>query len=193
MTDTLPFAAPAHGYLTLRLDALNSMAKELAGRRHETTLGLTLREVRILLIVRENPGISIGQLIQRSYLEKTIVSRCVTALARLGWVARNVSEVDTRQFSLSLTKPGQVAATKAAEIATHFIDHMLSVLSARERDVLDTALERMIALMQVEFQGESPHLSVKKARLPSASQEGAGRDDSNGEKRTRARAGHAPR
>lgn len=59
----------------------------------------------------------------------------------------------TRQFSLTLTKKRHTAATLSAQIATDFIVRMMSVLSAQERAVLDTALEKMIALMHEDFDG----------------------------------------
>ncbi|WP_155247823.1 hypothetical protein ABL850_28585 [Variovorax paradoxus] len=56
-----------------------------------------------------------------------------------------------------MTKKRHTAATLSAQIATDFIVRMMSVLSAQERAVLDTALEKMIALMHEDFDGATAH------------------------------------
>lgn len=149
MTDEAPRGE--RGYMTLRLDALNSMAKQLGSRNHEAALGLALREVRLLLLIQDHPGLSVGELVALSFLERTLVSKGVTQLSQLGLVERRVDARDARQFGLRLTRKGQGAARTASTIARTGIADMLSVLTPHEREVFETALEKMTAKVQADL------------------------------------------
>lgn len=142
---------PPRTYMTLRLDALNSMAKQLGSRRHEKALGLTLRDVRLLLLIHERPGLTVGELVDMSFLERTMVSKGITQLSQLGLVERNVGTADARQMGLTLTTRGQAAAEKASAIALEGIGDMLSVLSPHERDIFEVALEKLTLKVRTDL------------------------------------------
>lgn len=150
MTEKIPSTSPS-GYMTLRLDALNSMAKQLGSRSHEAALGLTLREVRLLLLIQEHPGLSVSELVARSFLERTLVSKGVTQLCQLGLAERRADARDARQIGLRLTRKGQTAARTASAIARTGIEGMLSVLTPQEREIFEGALEKMTAKVQSDL------------------------------------------
>ncbi|WP_434670990.1 MarR family winged helix-turn-helix transcriptional regulator (plasmid) [Klebsiella sp. B345] len=143
---------PPRTYMTLRLDALNSMAKQLGSRSHEQALGLSLRDVRLLLLIHEQPGLTVSELVDMSFLERTMVSKGITQLSQLGLVDRNIITADARQIGLTLTIKGQDTARKASDIALEGIGGMLSVLTPHERDVFEVALEKMTAKVRADLE-----------------------------------------
>lgn len=139
-------------YMTLRLDALNSMAKQLGSYSHEKAFGLTLRDVRLLLLIQEQSGLTVTELVERSFMERTTVSKGVTKLNQLGLVKRNPIISDARHIGLTLTSRGEEIARQASEIALKGINGMLSVLTPTEREVFETALEKMTAKVSADLE-----------------------------------------
>ena len=134
---------PPRTYMTLRLDALNSMAKQLGSWAHEKVSGLSLRDVRLLLLIRERPGMTVGELVEMSFLERTIVSKSLTQLSQKKLVERCSVIGDARQIGLRLSSTGEVTAREASEIALSGINGMMSVLTPHERETFEIALEKM--------------------------------------------------
>lgn len=137
--------APPGGYLTLRLDVMNGLAKELAGRQHQRQLGLMLREVRLVLIIETSPGLTMGQLIARSFLEKTLVSKAITRLCSLGLVERRIGSQDARHVTLHLTRAGEATAEQAGSIARSYLDAWMTVLTQEEREAFDATIHKLTA------------------------------------------------
>ncbi|MGY2049763.1 MarR family winged helix-turn-helix transcriptional regulator [Methylobacterium sp. JK268] len=138
--------------MTLRLDALNSMAKQLGSRLHEKALGLSLRDVRLLLLVHEQPGLTVGELVEMSFLERTLVSKSVTQLSRMKLVKRCAVVEDARQVGLRLTATGEETARRAREIALNGINGMMSVLTPHEREIFEIALEKMTLKVSTDLE-----------------------------------------
>ena len=77
-------------------------------------------------------------------MHKTKVSRAVAELEELGFVARADSEEDRREELLYLTAKGKTAYSDLAPKAVEFAAHLLDDLSATERRVLESAIDRLL-------------------------------------------------
>lgn len=154
------------GHLTLRLDAINAMWKALGTIDHEATIGLSLREARLLLIVRQEPDLTISQLVERSFLEKTIVSRAVTRLCQMKLLRRSVGSADARHLHVALTRKGAAVAERADDIATSGIERTMSVLTPQERKVFETALEKIGAVLAGNLRAARAAPDAERAAAP---------------------------
>jgi hypothetical protein len=65
---------PRLEHLNFRLDVLSELAKGVASGLYEAECDVTLRDLRVLRFVGMQPGISLGPLIELTYLEKTLVT-----------------------------------------------------------------------------------------------------------------------
>src|SRR5688500_6532504 len=97
---------PAIDFLTFRLDVLSDQAKQIASNVYEQACGVSLRELRILRQAYHRPGITQSEVAAGAYLEKTLVSKLVTALSRRGLLVRRIGEEDARWVQLFLTEEG---------------------------------------------------------------------------------------
>lgn len=136
---------PASIYITLRLDVLSGLMKEVAEAAHQARDGVSVREVRLLLLVREHPGLTISRLVELSFMEKTMVSKAVTALTRAGLIQRQIGQEDARQVSLELTRKGKGVADRAHQYVLDATDAVMSVLKPDLRKAFDEALGQLTA------------------------------------------------
>jgi DNA-binding MarR family transcriptional regulator len=127
---------PRLEHLNFQLDVLSELAKGVASGLYEAECGVTLRELRVLRFVGIQPGISLGPLIALTYLEQTLVSKLVTALAKRGLLTRATGTVDARVINLYLTKEGQAIVRKSDRIGKIFDQQMMSVLAPDEKEAL---------------------------------------------------------
>lgn len=125
----------------MRLDILSALFKDLGELMHQRKYGLSVREVRLLLQIHHNPGLTMTQLVDLTYMDKTITSRAVTSLSQKGLVQRLVGEQDARQVNLVLTARGEELALEASSSVTSHTEKAMSELSSKERDVFDRALD----------------------------------------------------
>lgn len=83
-----------------------SMAANLT-RRYEGELKLTATELRIVLHLAQDGALNAAQIVVKTAMEKSKVSRAVTQLQKAGFVERSVSMEDQRSKTLTLTERGQ--------------------------------------------------------------------------------------
>lgn len=148
---------PPSIYITLRLDILSGLMKERAEAAHQARDGVSVREVRLLLLVRKHPGITMGRLVELSFMEKTMVSKAVTALTRAGLIQREIGESDARQVVLALTRKGKGVAERAHRFVLDTGEIRMSVLTPGQRRTFDEALEKLTEhLLEQRAQGLDP-------------------------------------
>lgn len=105
---------------------------------------VTLPQLRVLLQVRDSPGITTGQLAQSLGITVSTTSGLVAKLADSGLVARGHNEQDRRQIPLELTVEGKAQAGQLADYATPFLHQVAETLGER-LDATTGALEILAA------------------------------------------------
>ena len=70
-------------------------------------LGYSIREMRVLRIVDDNPGITFVEIWEKSGLERSLTSRILQKLIGDGLLFRNSSGTDARKYHLATTPKGQ--------------------------------------------------------------------------------------
>jgi DNA-binding MarR family transcriptional regulator len=134
---------PRLEHLNFRLDVLSELAKGVASGVYEAECDVTLRDLRVLRFVGMQPGISLGPLIELTYLERTLVSKLVTTLANRGLLTRSTGSTDARVIHLHLTRKGEAIVRKCERIGKMFDERLMSVLSAEEKRVLFHCVEKL--------------------------------------------------
>lgn len=100
--------------------------------RNATTLlaplGLHHREFRLMAILANSRGLTVGELAELAVLERPTVSKMVDRLAAEGWVLRVDHPLDRRRTPLALTAEGQARLEAAIPIVE-------TLFSRYQRDV----------------------------------------------------------
>lgn len=153
---------PRLEHLNFHLDVLSALAKGVASGLYEAECGVTLRDLRVLRFVGMQPGISLGPLVTLTYLEKTLVSKLVTDLARRGLLVRSTGTQDARVIQLHLTRQGKTIVGKCDKIGKQFDEQLMSVLSPEEKKTLFLCIDKLT--QHVEEGGEWTQPSTRRKR-----------------------------
>ena len=132
-------------YLTYRLDSLTAEAIRMANEVYERECGFPVRDLRILRLVDDNPGITFSELATEAKLERSLTSRILTKLIDKGLIRRKLVKNDARQFNLSTTAKGHEIRNAASVFGDAMERHLLQPLSDREREMLFTCLRKLTA------------------------------------------------
>lgn len=87
--------------------------------------GLNLSQWRVLAAVADKPGRTAAQVAMMTPMDKTIVSRAVSSLIKLGVIKKSASKDDKRRFSLSVTPRGNEIYIKISKQLSKAIDPSL--------------------------------------------------------------------
>ena len=130
-------------YITLTLDVVNERLKTQAAELYQRECGVSLREVRLLRFIASEPGLTLTRLIERASLEKTLVSKAITALVRRDLVLRAIGAEDARRISLELTDAGVAAVMSAEPIGRFAIRTFDAAMTDEEQAVFQRCLQKL--------------------------------------------------
>jgi DNA-binding MarR family transcriptional regulator len=131
--------APRIAYLVGRVDRLLRRSLGDALKLH----GLSLADYTTLSVLRDRGGLSNAQLARRSLITPQAMNEVLARLERNGLVQRSADPVHGRIRPAALTATG-VAALRAADADVDVAERaLLRRLSAADRKLLRTLLERI--------------------------------------------------
>lgn len=107
-------------------------------------LGLTTAQLRVLSMVREQPGVTAGELAARLSVTPPTISGIVDRLVRLGLVRREDDESDRRLVRNHLTERGEAACTRLEKGGDIFTKRILEEMNSHDLDALVTGLTAFI-------------------------------------------------
>lgn len=152
---------------------MSSIAQDGIGAANalfERRFGWSVRELRVLRLVRAHPGITFTALAQATKFERTLTSRTVTQLIRAGLVTRANSARDGRIFTLSITPAGEAVCAEADPMTVALEELMLAPLAAPERAALQAMLERVRDWVKAGYPEQVarhyPELAPRPSRKP---------------------------
>ncbi|MFM9923729.1 MarR family transcriptional regulator [Variovorax sp. H27-G14] len=131
-------------YINVLLDQATERTRDRGSRVYEIELGISLRDIRLLRAVGGSPGITMGQLVQVCAIEKTLVSKLVSALVQRDLLKRQIGNEDARQIHLYLSKAGVDLVMRAEPIGHEMEARFLDCLSVAEADTLRRTLAKII-------------------------------------------------
>lgn len=137
--------------LTYQLASVAEDGISNAGRIFETRFGLSVYEIRVLRLIRDNPSVTFTQLAQLTKFERTATSRMLSRLIKAGLVQRTNSPVDARRFTLTVTQAGQDLCEQADPISLALEAMMLEPLSEPEQEALRSMLGRILTWVRAGY------------------------------------------
>jgi DNA-binding MarR family transcriptional regulator len=106
-------------------------------------LGYSIREIRVLRIVDDNPGITFVEIWEKSGLERSLTSRILQKLIGDGLLARVSSGTDARKYHLSTTARGQALRQRGRVMSDALEALLLDPFPAEDRARLFDQIERL--------------------------------------------------
>jgi DNA-binding MarR family transcriptional regulator len=106
-------------------------------------LGCSIREIRVLRIVDDNPGITFVEIWEKSGLERSLTSRILQKLIGDGLLLRTSSGTDARKYHLSTTPQGQALIQRGRVMSDALEALLLAPFPAADRTRLFDQIERL--------------------------------------------------
>lgn len=121
------------------------LARDL--RREAESLGVTSRQVTLLWLIRERPGLSLRELAAEERISAPALSGHVDRLERAGLIARARSVSDRRRVGLTLTDDGARLLKRVRARRTGWLTDRLRELEPADRAAIEAALEPLRRLL----------------------------------------------
>ena len=130
-------------FLPYRLSVLSNRISQDIARLYAARFGLGITEWRLIAVLGRYPGLSAGELAERTAMDKVAVSRAVASLLAAGRLTRGIHGNDRRRSVLQLSDEGDRVYAQVAPAALAYEQRLLSNLDAGDR----AALSRLIDLL----------------------------------------------
>ena len=132
-------------FVPYRLSVLSNRVSSAIARTYSERFDLTIPEWRCIAVLGGAPGLSAGDVAQRTAMDKVQVSRAIARLVEKKREARVVDASDGRVARLSLTAKGRAIYDEVAPLALKLEAKLLEALNAAERASLDKIMAKLNA------------------------------------------------
>jgi DNA-binding MarR family transcriptional regulator len=116
-------------------------------RRETEALGITGRQVTLLWLVREHPGLTLGELAAHERISAPSLSAHVDRLERAGLLERVRSSDDRRRVGLELTPGGTRLLRRVRARRTTWLAERLATLDEPQLEAVERAIAPLAALL----------------------------------------------
>ncbi len=134
--------------LTYNLSAITEDGIGSANHIFETRFGWSVRELRVLRIVRSTPGVTFTALAALTKFDRSLTSRILSSLIKAGLIERTNSAEDARIFTLKSTSDGEALCGRADPLTADLEALMLQPLAENERDAFLAMIDRVRTWVQ---------------------------------------------
>ena len=117
------------------------------GRDILSDFDITTPQFLALVVLKDRPGITMGELCERLYLACSTATDLIDRMEKNGYLERNRDPDDRRVIRLSITEKGQNIIDQQNNARRRYVDSILKQLTQEEIDQLAQALEKLDALM----------------------------------------------
>jgi len=121
------------------------LSREL--RRETEQLGITSRQVTLLWLIHQNPGLSLRELAAEERISAPALSGYVDRLEKAGLLERVRDESDRRRVGLTLTSEGERLLKRVRARRTTWLADRLRGLEEDELEALERAIEPLGKLL----------------------------------------------
>ncbi|MCS7275792.1 MAG: MarR family transcriptional regulator [Dehalococcoidia bacterium] len=122
------------------------------GRLEEwSEMGLTITQIRLLFLLRRNPGATATALANELDVSPPVLTRMVDRLVRHGLVQRQMASDDRRRVCHYLTPKGADTVQRLEDVGRTQLRAVLAQLSDQELVQVVEALERLWALIESQM------------------------------------------
>jgi DNA-binding MarR family transcriptional regulator len=130
-------------YLPYRLSVASNAVSGLIARAYQDRFGLTIPQWRVICVLAEDGGMTQGQIVARTVMDKVTVSRAAQELLKRRLVARSDHQADGRSHVLALTAEGTGLHAEIAPLALAYEAALISGLAPDEVGLLKRLLARL--------------------------------------------------
>jgi len=137
--DELVLDVYLHGGLSVGSNAVS----DLIARAYQDRFGLAVPQWRLICVLAEDGGLTQGQLVARTVMDKVTVSRAAQGLLRRHLVDRSEHQADGRSHVLTLTQEGASLYAEIAPLALAYEAALIAGLAPDEVALLKRLLARL--------------------------------------------------
>lgn len=130
-------------FIPYRLSILTNRVSSAIARHYSERFNLSIPEWRVIAVLGQNPGLSAREVAERTAMDKVQVSRAVASLLAAKRLTREAHVSDGRVAHLSLSAKGRAIYEEVVPLALGLEKRLLSVLTAKERAMLDQLLTKL--------------------------------------------------
>lgn len=130
-------------FMPYRLSVLTNRVSTAIARHYSERFNLSIPEWRVIAVLGQSPGLSAREVAQRTAMDKVQVSRAVASLLAARRLTKEAHVSDGRVAHLSLSARGRAIYEEVVPLALRLEKRLLSVLTAKERDMLDQLLTKL--------------------------------------------------
>lgn len=113
--------------------------------------GLTLPQMRLLKAIKEQAGVSGASIARTCQVTPQTLQAMLTRAEREGWITRDISAINHRILTASLTRKGEMALASGLAAAAEIEEKIWSGVSAHTLDQLNLTLEHGLANLRGEI------------------------------------------
>ncbi len=110
-------------------------------KKRLTEFGLTPIQVLVIEALRDEEGVSAGELGKKLVLDSATLSGVLDRLAERGWIVKEIDAVDRRSLRIYLGDPAKRLAEPIGEQRQKANDDIMEELSTEERALLKRLLK----------------------------------------------------
>jgi len=130
-------------FVPFRLNRLAAEVSRALARVYGERFGIDIAEWRVIATLGDREQARAQDIALSTRMHKSMVSRAVTRLMALGWVARTANAKDRREAPLHLTEAGEAVYAQLVPIVLDYQERLLGELSAGERRMLERLLGKL--------------------------------------------------
>ena len=130
-------------YLPYRLSVASNAVSGLIARAYQDRFGLTVPQWRLICVLAEDGGLTQGQIVARTVMDKVTVSRAAQGLLKRRMVERSDHHADGRSHVLALTTEGRRMYAEIAPLAMAYEAALIAGLAPEEVKLLKRLLTRL--------------------------------------------------
>jgi DNA-binding MarR family transcriptional regulator len=142
-------------YLPYRLSVASNAVSGLIARSYQDRFGLSVPQWRLICVLAEDGGLTQGQIVARTVMDKVTVSRAAQELLKRHLVGRSDHQADGRSYVLALTLEGARLHAEIAPLALGYEAALISGLAPDEVALLKRLLTRLQAAAG-QLAGDNP-------------------------------------
>lgn len=124
---------------------LRGLMKRMIKSVKELDLPGAPQDMRVLMLTKKMPGVSIGGIVAETGRDKSQITRKIKDLEKRGFLRREAHAVDKRISTLYLTEEGELIAAQLEKTKKKVVSEMLGVLSDQEREDLASLLDKTLS------------------------------------------------
>jgi DNA-binding MarR family transcriptional regulator len=115
----------------------------LIARAYQDRFGLSVPQWRLICVLAEDGGLTQGQIVARTVMDKVTVSRAAQGLLKRRMVERSDHHADGRSHVLALTTEGRRMYAEIAPLAMAYEAALIAGLAPEEVKLLKRLLTRL--------------------------------------------------